>query len=259
MILDKNLLNNPFENCISDGGLCKIFRTICCVGDSLSSGEFEIINKDGQKEFYDCYEYSWGQYMARETGANVYNFSHGGMSAKWYCESYAQENDFWNANKAAQAYIIALGVNDISNCGEELGGISDIDFENWQNNKKNFIGYYAQIIQRYKEIQPAAKFFLVTMPHSQRFDREKAEDIHAELMYQLAKNFTNTYVVDFRKFAPVYDNDFKAKYYLNSHLNVYGYILTCQMMLSYIDYIIKENADDFIMVPLMEKKNKINF
>lgn len=97
------------------------------------------------------------------------------------------------------------------------------------------------------------------MPHSQRFDREKAEDIHVELMYQLAKKFTNTYIIDFRKFAPVYDNNFKAKYYLNSHLNVYGYIFTSQMMLSYIDYIIKENADDFILVPLMNKKTRYLF
>lgn len=259
MFLDNNLFNNPFENPISNGGLCKIFRTICCVGDSLSSGEFEVLNKDGQKEFYDCYEYSWGQYMARETGANVYNFSCGGMSAEWYCESYAQKKDFWNVNKAAQAYIIALGVNDITNCGEELGAISDIDFENWQNNKKSFVGYYAQIIQRYKEIQPNAKFFLVTIPHSQRIDREKAEDVHADLIRCLAQKFTNTYVIDFRKFAPVYDNDFKAKYYLNSHLNVYGYMLTSQMMLSYIDYIIRENADEFVMVPLMRKKDKVSF
>ena len=31
----------PLDNLVSNGGFCGIFRTIGCVGDSLSSGEFE--------------------------------------------------------------------------------------------------------------------------------------------------------------------------------------------------------------------------
>ena len=47
------------------------------------------------------------------------------------------------------------------------------DFENYENNKTTFTGYYAKIIQKYKEIQPDAKFFLLTMP---REDRGHGED-----------------------------------------------------------------------------------
>lgn len=96
------------------------------------------------------------------------------------------------------------------------------------------------------------------MPHSERADREKAEDIHADLMYQLAEKFDNTYVIDFRKYAPLYDNEFKSKFYLHTHLNVFGYILTAKMMMSYIDYIIKNNPEDFIMVPFIGKNIKTN-
>jgi hypothetical protein len=31
----------PLDRLVENGGFCSIFRTIGCVGDSLSSGEFE--------------------------------------------------------------------------------------------------------------------------------------------------------------------------------------------------------------------------
>ena len=30
----------PLDRILNDGGFCGIFRTIACIGDSLSSGEF---------------------------------------------------------------------------------------------------------------------------------------------------------------------------------------------------------------------------
>ena len=104
----------PLDVIKDDGGFCSIFRTIACVGDSLSSGEFEALNEEGIRSYHDMYEYSWGQYMARAIGSQVYNFSRGGMSAKWYCETFAAEKGFWDFDKRCQAYIIALGVNDIT-------------------------------------------------------------------------------------------------------------------------------------------------
>ena len=50
----------PLDTLVKDGGFCGIFRRIGCVGDSLSSGEYEIVNEDGTKSYYDLYEYSWG-------------------------------------------------------------------------------------------------------------------------------------------------------------------------------------------------------
>ena len=107
----------PLENLVCSGGFCGIFRTIGCIGDSLSSGEHEGTAEDGSKTYHDYYEYSWGQYMARDIGARAYNFSRGGMTAEEYCESFAEENGFWDEGKACQAYILALGVNDITKKG----------------------------------------------------------------------------------------------------------------------------------------------
>lgn len=85
----------------------------------------------------------------------------------------------------------------------------------------------------------------MTIPHSERNDREEAEDIHQRLMYELADLFEYTYVLDFRKYAPVYDEEFKKKFYMGGHLNAAGYRLTAKMTESYIDYIIRHNMEDF--------------
>lgn len=231
----------PLDILKPDGGFCGIFRTIGCIGDSLSSGEFESQNEKGEKGYHDYYEYSWGQYMARRIGSKVYNFSRGGMSAKWYCETYADENGFWDKEKACQAYILALGVNDV-NSKIEIGTAADVDPDDYRKNKENFAGYYAQIITRYKEIQPKAKFFLMTMP---RNEHGSVSAEHTRLLYELAELFDYTYVLDFDKYAPVYDSEFKSKFYLGGHLNAAGYMLTAEMVMSYIDYIIRHNMEDF--------------
>lgn len=238
----------PLDNIVADGGYCGIFRTIACVGDSLSSGEMVSTKEDGERGYHDYYDYSWGQFMARDVGCDVLNFSKGGMTAEAYCESFAETNGYWEKDKACRAYIIALGVNDISKHGKELGAISDIDVDDWKNNKKTFVGYYAQIIQRLKEIQPKARFFLVTIPKSERKDREEAENEHQKLLYEIAKIFDFTYVIDLRKYAPVYDENFQKKFYLDGHMNAAGYRFSAKIIESYIDYIIRHNMEDFAQI-----------
>lgn len=235
----------PLDRIVSDGGFTAIFRTICCVGDSLSSGEFESLNADDSHGYHDMFEYSWGQYLARICGSKVYNFSRGGMTAKEYCESFAEANGFWNPKYASQAYIIALGVNDMWQ-NPELGSVSDVDFSDYKNNKKNFAGYYAEIIQRLKKIQPRARFFLMTMADEGESDSKiKEKQAHAEILYDFAEKFDNTYVIDLLKYAPKYDEKFKENFYLLGHLNPMGYQLTAKMVASYIDYIIRHNINDF--------------
>ena len=43
----------PLADIICDGGMMNIFRSIGCIGDSLSSGEFEYDNQ-GEKGYWDC-------------------------------------------------------------------------------------------------------------------------------------------------------------------------------------------------------------
>lgn len=236
----------PLDNIPSDGGYTAIFRTIACVGDSLSSGEFEAAKEGGGSTYHDMYEYSWGQFMARMCGSKVYNMSRGGMTAKEYCESFADANGYWNSSYAAQCYIIALGVNDLKWQKHEIGDISDIDDGNPKNNKKTFAGYYAQIIARLKAIQPRAKFFLMTMPDEGiNSDSRDIKIKHRELLYSFAEKYDNTYVLDFFEYAPKYDAAFKEKFFMRGHMNPAGYLLTAKMTAAYIDYIIRHNMNDF--------------
>lgn len=236
----------PLDSFVTDGGFTGIFRTIGCVGDSLSSGEFEAVDADGTRHYYDYFDYSWGQYMARMAGCTARNFSRGGMTAREYCERFAEANGYWNPELACQAYIIALGVNDLLNERGALGEMSDIDFDDWRSNKKTFTGYYAQIVQRLKEIQPEARFFFVTIPRGNRLPEiEKLADDMQKRLYELAEAFPNSYVIDLRKYAPVYDAQFVERFFLHGHMNPCGYLLTARMMTSYIDYIIRHNMKDF--------------
>ena len=239
----------PLERMVSDGGFCGIFRSIGCVGDSLSSGEFEAFDARGEKTYNDLFDYSWGQFLARMAGCKVLNFSRGGMTAKEYCDSFARDQGFWDPEKACQAYIIALGVNDLLNCNMPVGDADlDVDvLDSTSNDLTTFVGYYGLLVSRLKKISPKAKFFFMTMPRS---DMETPEGIakkqaHGRALYRLAERFGNAYVLDFFQYAPVYDQAFRDAFYLGGHMNPCGYLLTARMVASYIDYIIRHNMTDF--------------
>ena len=234
----------PLDNLVGAYSNTAIFRRIAFIGDSLSSGEFETVNDDGSHGYHDMYEYSWGQYIARKNGLTAYNFSRGGMTTRWYVNCYAEENGFWDKEKACQAYVIALGVNDLFGHNMPIGTKDDITVTELKH-ESPFISYYAEIVRRYKEISPDAKFFFVTFPNEgERTDKVKFEGV-TNALYALADHFDNSYVIDLYKYGPVYDDAFREKYYLHGHLNPMGYILTANLIDSYIDYIIRTNPDDF--------------
>lgn len=245
----------PLDRIVTDGGFCSIFRTIACIGDSLASGEFESLTSDGTKRYHDFYEYSWGQFIGRSCGSKVYNFSQGGMTAKTYMEVFADLKGLWDRNKLAQAYIIALGVNDVTkhlNGEIELGSVSDIDVTDYRNNAQTFIGYYAQIIQRVQELQPRARIFLVSPPQNGNPEHERTQKyaIVRDLLEELTKIFKNTYLIDLFNDAPHEDQAFSETYRFG-HLTPTGYVLAARIIESYIDYIIRKNPKEFKDVGLI--------
>lgn len=242
----------PLDRIMDDGGFCSIFRTICCIGDSLASGEFETMDESGEKHYYDFYEYSWGQYIARMTGSKVWNFSRGGMTAQEYCDSFAEANRCWDIQKASQAYIIALGVNDLMWQNYPLGNVEEVVCEQ-RGDKNTFAAYYGEIIRKIRKLNPKSKIFLVTMPHdeSDTEDRDKKKRNHADLLHRIAKEMENVWVIDLYQYAPVYDQKFKEHFFLNGHMNAQGYILTAKMIASYIDYIIRMDTEAFQDTPFI--------
>lgn len=248
-LFNKN--ENPLDKMVDGYSNTSIFRSIAFIGDSLSSGEFETRDEENKAGYYDMFDYSWGQYIARKNGIKAYNFSRGGMTAKDYVESFAQKNGWWDRDKACQAYVIALGVNDIYNRNMEMGSINDVDKYDYRNNKKTYAGYYGTIISRYKEISPDAKFFFVTFPNSDLPEYKNMVGYEEKtlgminLLYQLADKFDNSYVIDLYKYGPIHNKKFAERFYLYGHLNPSGYILTARIIDSYIDYIVRHNFKDF--------------
>lgn len=238
---------NPLDSLVSGYSHTSVFRTIAFVGDSMSSGEFETRDADGGKGYHDFYEYSWGQHIARKNGLKAHSFSRGGMTAKEYIESFAEEKGFWDKDKAAQAYVIALGVNDVCNAHMEVGSLDDIK-EDYHENAKTYMGYYAQVVSRYKEISPEAKFFFVTIPNDPVYNSRGEVNKVNEALYELAEYFENSYIIDLYKYGPKFDERFREQFFMYGHMNPSGYILIAEMVDSYIDYIVRNNTADFSMV-----------
>ena len=69
-----------------------------------------------------------------------------------------------------------------------------------------------------------------------------------DALYALAEHFENSYVIDLYKYGPIYDEEFREKYFLHGHMNPMGYIFTANLIDSYIDYIIRTNPKDFANV-----------
>ena len=248
------------------GGMCSIFRTIGCVGDSLASGEFEVrlpaapkgsdpsvLAVHGQTVYLDMFEHSWGQHIARMAGCKVYNFSRGGMTASEYCRTFAEANDFWNPDKACTAYIVALGVNDLLNARQPVGTMADVRAD-WHDNADTFAGWYGQLLARLREIQPDAVLFLVTMPQTEEWKqpgKRALVEAHRDLMYEMAAHFGGAYVLDLYRYAPPHDEAYMAAFYMGGHLNPVGYRIAAEQFVSYIDYIVRHNPSDFRQVGLI--------
>jgi lysophospholipase L1-like esterase len=152
----------------------------------------------------------------------------------------------WSKDKICQAYIIALGVNDIINQNKEFGSIADICKEDYTKNASTFVGHYAAIIQKIKKLQPRAKIFLMSTPREGNNRDENRKKIR-DMLEELTNVFSRTYLIDLYTYAPLYDEEFRSKFFLG-HMTATGYILTAKMVESYIDYIIRKNPKDFNQV-----------
>ena len=246
----------PLEKLVTDGGLVGIFRTIGFIGDSLSSGEFQSRTEDGKPGYHDMYEYSWGQYIAREAGLTAYNFSRGGMTAKVFIDEFGEKAGFYDEAKKCQAYVVAMGVNDITrdiNGSLPFGKAEDFNAEDPEKSAETSLAYYGRILSEIKRIQPKARIFLLTCPRDNTIaeNREVLRKRHKEALHKFAETFEFTYVIDLDEYGPDYGEEFRKYFFLDGHMNAAGYLFHAKLVMSYMDYIIRHNMDDFMQVPFI--------
>ncbi|UKI38694.1 MAG: SGNH/GDSL hydrolase family protein [Clostridiales bacterium] len=190
--------------------------------------------------------------MARAAGCKVYNFSKGGMTAEAYCKTFADDNGLWDKNKAGQAYVIALGVNDLT-ANKTIGTTADICLDDYTKKRR----YRHRLVrENYSALQnrfARREILFVTLPRNDKTDESsvKVRARYAEfnrILREFTEIFDNSYVIDLEKYFPVMDDEYRKNFYLGGHLNPMGYILTAKVISSYIDYIVRHNYKDFKQV-----------
>lgn len=236
-----NYYEYPLEKIIKDGGLTRALKSIMCIGDSLTEGVFDY-NDNGHTNWAVLSDYSYPEQMKRILGNTVVNAGNGGTNSKTWYNSMA--DTYLVSARNCDAYIIALGTNDIGDRGDFVGNVNtDINLSDYNNNADNSVGYYARIIQRIKSINPKAKIFCVTIPNT----RNGLNRYSANEKIRNIANLLKCYIIDLQYYyvdeGEVYN--FKAKYYNGGHLNALGYLNLAYTFISYIDYIINTNISDF--------------
>lgn len=239
----------PLQNLNDDCGFAAIFRNIGVIGDSLSSGEFESTDGNGTVHYHDMYEYSWPSFLGRTIGAEIRNFSRGGMTAKEYYSGYADERGFW---QPCQAYIIGLGNNDLFVFNMKAGCAADIHIGDGDKNPDTFFGWLGKIIDKLKTLQKDARIFLVSMTRDgSSVEHDKLIEYVADEMAKVAQMYEYCYLIDMTKHAPVYDAKVRDAFAMGYHPNCMGYYIYAKMIGNYMDYLIRKNYKDFFEVPFI--------
>lgn len=242
----------PLERTVQDGGLCGIFRRIGCIGDSLAAGELESKRPDGSTGFHDMLDYSWGSYIGRDTGAEIVNMGRDLMTAEEFVNTYADSKRFFDPASACQAYIVALGVNDLFTKAGELGAIADVHPDDPEKNAENFAGYYGRLLSRLKAISPRCRLFLVSMPRQECEGNWNPTVVaHRDLLVEMTKLFSHAYVLDLTEYFPVQNDAIRGIIYTGSHFNPMGYMYVARCFESYIDWYIRRDPRAFAEVPFI--------
>ncbi len=237
----KPSVENPLRVIRDDPGLLSCFFEVGCIGNSLASGIAVYKDETGNVvvDSVNRYEHSWGQYLARMTGNKYYNWSAGGMRTDtWLASRFATE--CFDGQHLCQAYIIGLAQNDY-NHSKTVGTAADIDTADYNNNADTFYGRYAKIIQRIKEVQPKAKIFVITDP----WENVETAGYNAAIRH-MATAFANVYVMDMHAHwsaAPCAAFLENNKRY--GHYNAVGYYTIAKMIMTYIDWIMQRQWQDF--------------
>lgn len=251
LIGDKQISDgSPLATINQTAGMLEVFFNVGCIGDSLASGECYYKKPDGTYTGIDLYQFSWGQFLARMTGNKYYNWSRGGLRTDtWLASSYATE--CYDGEHKCEAYMIGLAQNDANQINREsldpvayVGTIDDINTEDYNQNADTFYGRYAKIIQKIQEIQPKAKIFVMTDPlqYVENYGLNTA-------IRNIANLFKNVYLMDLYTYgADMYTSGYIAANKRGGHYNAVGYRQMALIMATYIDWIMRNNPQEFLEV-----------
>lgn len=241
---------NPLSKVNEMPTFVRMFRKIGCIGDSLTMGGFDTTTPNSNGA--NIPDFSYPAQLAKFTGVDVKNFGISGATAS---EQYAYNwlaiaqggtifpyTDF--SQNPADAYIIALGTNDISQLSEFTGNVeTDIDLQDYNNNANTSVGGYAKIIQIIKEMQPKAEIFCVTI--SKYRANPASPKIEANEKIVSIATLLGCWVIDLYTYGEDNHDEFEQYYVNDSHYNAMGCNLRARQYATYIDWIVANNMQHF--------------
>ena len=233
----------PLDNIKETCGFASILKKVGVIGDSLSSGEFESTDDKGDIIYNDMYEYSWPSILSKLTGSQYLNFSRGGMTFKEFYETRADKNNFWIK---CPAYIIFLGNNDLFVYNQKVGSVSDINLLDPSKNPDTYFGYMGKVISKLKSLENGARIFLTSIQIDEMSEeRTRVVKYVSEEMKKVVKLYSFTYLIDFTQYLFKYDEEARKKIAMGFHPSPLGYYSLALAFGNYIDYIIRQNPEDF--------------
>ena len=143
----------------------------------------------------------------------TYAYVQADITARSFYETQGETLGVWQKENARQAYIIAFDETDDTS------------------------GYIEQIIRKLQENNPNAYFFLLTMPKN---STDTAEQTALRLAYSqnvaaLTETLEHTYAIDLFTYAPALENATDGM----------DHELLSQQIVTYMDYIIRQNTYEF--------------
>lgn len=210
------------------------FRKFGVIGDSLSVGH--MYNEYTQQQVGENLEYSWSYFLARKCGSQAICFGFSGATTKTFWENNRQL--LTQEGNKCQCYILCLGVND----RDTIGSLSDIDWNDYNNNQDTFYGRYARIIQYLKQINPLAPVFCFNMPNPYGSIFPDINTAIDNIVNDTPLN--GVYLVDLTQynadFGKVNDTEF-----FNYHYTPMGYNAIAKINQKALSKVMLDNSEDF--------------
>ena len=210
-----------------------LFQKIGVLGDSFASGSLHYPDGSGSTTNYAV---SWGQILARDTGASVTNYSKGGLSATTWLSNTEYGLEKLLSADPEQLYICDFGINDWNQRSTyPIGTIADCK-EDYAENPQTFYGSYGKIIGNIIDHAPNAKIVILSVMRN----NERLLDGDIET---IAEHFG-------LPFIKLTDDDFfVSEYYAQSmygnHPLANGYAGTAEAVKRLLCKCIMKNADYF--------------
>lgn len=226
---------------IPHSGLIRMFNSLGMIGDSLASGEIEIVREDGTKAYLDRPRFSWLAHISRKYGIDYRCFSSGGLTCADWLDRFLGE--LTGESIPRDGYYLALGTNDRFRDCYPLGDADD------DPTAGTFAGHYRRIIETVGDFAPHSVIMCCTL-----YSRTD-EGAYGDTIRAIAGSYDRCVLIDVSRESAVTLDD--QRYRLNGHFSAYGYIAIADEIERLTNEAIARRPDLFAEFPVDAPSNAL--